>query len=137
MWSQAAAQTKNDPMVPSGKLNHGHCHSPLLLPGHGPRHDLSSSTADVTVTMASGGEAGYSHQAVPLLPPVSSPISLHNAQTVLLLFLSRLSIAYLHSIVAPAAGGPRSWTLDDLHVSLPHGMVMVARGLVVIYNLPV
>ena len=48
---------------------------------------------------ASGGRAGYSHQAVSHHIGISSFTSLHNAQTVLLLFLSHLSTTCLHIIV--------------------------------------
>lgn len=41
--------------------------------------------------MISSGWAGYSQQAVPFLPHDSSSISLHNAQTVLLLFIYHVS----------------------------------------------
>lgn len=54
-------------------------------------------------TMALGGFAGYSYQAVPLHPHVSRSTSLHRAQTVLLLFLSRLSTLYLYFVVAHAS----------------------------------
>lgn len=54
-------------------------------------------------TMALGGLAGYSYQAVPLYPHVSRSTSLHRAQTVLLLFLSHLSTLYLHFVVTHAS----------------------------------
>lgn len=38
-------------------------------------------------TIAPSGEAGHSQQAIPLHPPVSSSIPLHNDQAVPLLFL--------------------------------------------------
>ena len=61
-------------------------------------------------TKASGvGQTDDSHQAVPLHPRVSSSISLHDAQTVLLLFFSHVSTTYLHIVVAPIRHGPRGW----------------------------
>lgn len=47
----------------------------------------AATWANTYFTMASGSGAGYSQEAIPLLPPVSP----HNAQTVSLLFLSHLS----------------------------------------------
>lgn len=47
-------------------------------------------------TKGSGGRAGYSHQAVPRHPHISSSFFLHSAQTILLLFPSHLSTTSLH-----------------------------------------
>lgn len=56
------------------------------------------------------GEAGYSHQAVPLRPPViSRSASLQNAQAVSFLCLSYRSITDLFIIVAPSVGRPHGW----------------------------
>lgn len=56
--------------------------------------------------MASGSRAGPSEQATSLHPQVSHSISLHNAQTVPLPFLS-LSTICLYITVALTVGGPR------------------------------
>lgn len=66
---------------------------------------LSSST-EWNFTMASGVRADYEYEALPLHPHISSSVSLHNAQTTLLLFLSHLSTTRLYIIVAPTKGGP-------------------------------
>lgn len=46
-------------------------------------------------TMASDSTAGYSNQAIPLQAHVSSSASLHNSQTILLLFLPHFYTMYL------------------------------------------
>lgn len=38
---------------------------------------------------------------------LSSSTSLHNAQTILILFHSHLAITHLHTVVAPTVGEPR------------------------------
>ena len=49
------------------------------------------------ITMVSGGRVGYSQQTIPLHPCVSSSISPHNSQIILLLFLSYLPyLSYTH-----------------------------------------
>lgn len=60
-------------------------------------------------TMASGGGAGYSQQAIPLHPHVSNSTSLHNVATDRLPLLSHLPATYLHSVLVPTAGGPQGW----------------------------
>ena len=60
---------------------------------------LSGSTGQ-DPTMVPGGITGYSHQAVPHYPQVSSSASLHTAQTIPSLFLSHLYATYLYIIVA-------------------------------------
>lgn len=47
--------------------------------------------------------------AIPLHLSVSSSAPLHSAQTALLLFLSYLSTAYLHTAVTPSVGWPLGW----------------------------
>jgi hypothetical protein len=54
-----------------------------------------SSSMGWNFTMASGGSAGSSHQAVLLHPHIASSISLHSAQTGQLLFLFHLPTTYL------------------------------------------
>ena len=82
---------------------------------------LDSSTG--LVIMASGGRASYSHQTVPLHPRVSGSTSLHNAQTVLLLFLSHLCDKYLHIVVALSVDRPSSLLVSSAYPSL-----MVGQG---------
>lgn len=53
------------------------------------------------ITMASSGRAGRagdSHQALHLQPYVTSSTFLLNAQTVVLFFLSHLSLTHLHNV---------------------------------------
>lgn len=59
-------------------------------------------------TMALGDSAGYSYQNITLHSFISSSSSLHNAQTILFLFLSHLSTPRLHIVMAPASGRPCS-----------------------------
>lgn len=59
-------------------------------------------------TMALGDSAGYSYQNITLHSFISSSSFLHNAQTILFLFLSHLSTPHLHVIMAPASGRPCS-----------------------------
>ena len=56
-----------------------------------------SDNMEQNFTMASGGGAGHSHQAVPRHPLGSYSASLHGATNHLVLFLSQLSITHLHS----------------------------------------
>lgn len=59
--------------------------------------------------MTTDKRTGYSKQAMSPLPRVLSFISLHNAQTVLLHFLSPLPTTALHIEVAPVAGVLCGW----------------------------
>ena len=52
-------------------------------------------------TMVPDGITGYSHQAVPHYPRVSSSASLHCAHILLFLFLFHFSTTYLLLLVAP------------------------------------
>ena len=56
-------------------------------------------------TVALGGSAGYSPQAIPLHPHISSSVSFYNIQGVPLLFLSHLPTTHLHFVVTLAADG--------------------------------
>ena len=51
--------------------------------------------------MASGDRAGYSQWTGLLHPHISSSTSSHNAQIVLLIFLSHLSTTYVHMVWFP------------------------------------
>ena len=51
--------------------------------------------------MVPGGITGYSHQAVPHYPQVSSSASLHCAHILLFLFLFHFSTTYLLLLVVP------------------------------------
>lgn len=76
-----------------------------------------SSSIGRNFTKTPGGRAGYSQQAIPLHPLVSSSISLHSAQMVLLLFLSHLSTTYMHIIAASGCPLPaRAIWLQDIIV---------------------
>lgn len=80
-----------------------------LNPIHGIQHGAFN--------MASSHWAGYSQQAIPLLPNVSSSISLYNAQTLLLCFYP-IFPTNVHIVVAPAAGRPHgSWVSGYLQPS--------------------
>lgn len=63
------------------------------------------STGPAT-TMASGGRASFSHQAVPHRLLVSSSSSLHSEQTAQLLSLFHPSTTYLFIAVVPTPAGP-------------------------------
>jgi hypothetical protein len=62
--------------------------------------DASGSTGQ-DPTMVSGGIAGYSQQAFPHYPQVSSSASLHCAHVLLFLFLFHFSTIYLLLLVVP------------------------------------
>lgn len=71
------------------------------------RHLALSDSTGWNFPMASGAGAGSSQQALPLY--LVSPISLHKAQMLLLLFLSHLSTLHLHIEVVPTMRWQCSW----------------------------
>lgn len=73
------------------------------------RHLALSNSTGWNFTKASGAGAGSSQQVLPLYPRVSPSISLHNAQMLLLLFLSHLSTLHLHIEVVPTMRWQCSW----------------------------
>lgn len=69
-----------------------------------------SNSSGWDLTIAPSGGAGLITRYSSLL--AFSFISLHN---VALLFVSRLTTTYLHPVMAPSVGWPRSgWALDDI-----------------------
>jgi hypothetical protein len=93
---QAAAQTRNISVVLSG-----------IVSPTDPDMALRGSTGWDSIK-ASSSRVGYTHQAIPSPPWVSSSASLRDAQTVLLLFLFALCTTRLHIVVVPAVSGPHS-----------------------------
>ena len=85
-----------------------------------------SNTIGFAFTMASGGRKGCSQQAIALHPCVSGLPLFKLLWLLLLLFLSHLSTAYLHIIVAPAVGRPCAWQVSGF--SLPTPCVMAVGG---------
>lgn len=93
----------------------GRTHSPTLLdtivyPGDSPGQDP---------TMVPGGITGYSHQAAPHYPRVSSSASLHCACILLFLFLFHFSTTFLLLLVVPVSGdtsGVFSGVLCPAHI---------------------
>jgi hypothetical protein len=88
--SQVAAQTRNFHMAFGSNMSHRHWHRPLLLHSHRPDLAHSGNTSQ-DFTMASGGRAGYSYQAISFLFYISNSASLHSVQTLLLCSLSLIS----------------------------------------------
>lgn len=90
-----AAQTRDIPVILSGKISHRH--RPLQLHSHGSRH-ISQRQHRVgphhDLRWGVGGRAGYSQQAAPSHPLISSSISLLNVQMVPLLFPFHLFTPY-------------------------------------------
>ena len=54
-------------------------------------------------TMVAGSITGYSHQAVPPYPQVSSSVSLHCAHILLFLFFFHFSTTYLVLLMVPGS----------------------------------
>ena len=92
-WSQAAAQTRNIHMDFGGNMGHGHSHRLLLLHGHGPRHGPQLQNG-LTLHYGLGWQCKLSHEAICPHLHISSPNSLHSAQTILLLFFSPISLPH-------------------------------------------
>lgn len=79
----------------------------------------SSMGGDFTTT--SDSRVGYSQQAIPNYPRLSSSTSLYSAQAIVLLFLFHLSNTYLPNLVAPIVGRSSGrWTSECL---LPNSLM--------------
>jgi hypothetical protein len=110
--------------IPGGSLDQGLPqgqglqHRLLLLKGSGPRCGPQRQHG-WDITMASGGSAGYSHQAVPHHSLISSSTSLHKAQTIPLLpFLPQTWSLWWHCrLCHVAVGKPLSETILSLVMS--------------------
>lgn len=108
-WTQAAAQTRDVPGVSSGDMSNGHPHRALLLHSHRPRQGPQQEHRPGLHHGLRWRGRLATHNRLFLSSFVSPVLSLLNAQALLLLFLSHLSITLLNIVVAQAAGRLHGW----------------------------
>lgn len=108
VWSQVAVLFKTVPMVYNNNMNLEHQHRPLPLHRYRLRHGPQQQHWEFSKPTHHGLGDGYSQNAGLSTFTFSSSNSLHNTQTVLLLFLFHLSIISLHIVVAFAVGRSHS-----------------------------
>lgn len=114
LWSPVAAQTGDILMVFSGSMSQGHQHRPLLLHGHRRRHGPKQNGLGLHRGLRwSGWPLPYPS----LLSRLLLCTSLHNAQMILLLFLSHWLTAYLNIIATLAVGRPHCWMASGCPLS--------------------